>query len=212
MFRGRVLVAATVEDSKEPKKDVAKLLPLRASELPPTDDYVVQCDLYEGSEICDKGKMHVEVSFGNNYWRSQEVEVEDGRCRWYEEMKGGEKDWPTAAFPKTIEQVPDVFVYLCVKKKRLSFKRFNFKALLERGWKVPPAWHILREDRSIDAFSEGDGEFPGTLLFSLRVGRRAEMPYVVPPESRPLNQEDFYEDPANLEYFLDEVSSAAQRF
>ncbi len=47
-------------------------------------------------------------------------------------------------------------------------------------------WFILKEDLSLDAIDAGEGEFPGALLFSLRVGLSKDVPRMPHSDSRPL--------------------------
>lgn len=136
------------------------------------------------------GEMHVEISCGNNYWSSRTVTPEEGRCRWYQEIKDSKGthsttntlyhqhslphrhimrfsmlvlmscSWlhcvsvvfffallcftvlycsgehPTFTYPTDLEQVPNVYLYLCDKKRRIAWLSFPFKV---------PATHRERE-------------------------------------------------------------------
>lgn len=185
-YRGRALVALEVEENDEPKKDVAKCSSLLPKEKPATEQYVIHFDLYEGSELVEKNDLSVEVSCGSNYWQSHPADVNEGRGKWYDEIRTeeGSRDL-VFTYPADVEQVPDIFVYLRKPKKRISYMRIPFADAVAAGWKVAPKWHSLKEDRVLDQLNES--EFPGSLLFSMRAGRFKDAPKEPLPESRPLN-------------------------
>ena len=61
--------------------------------------------------------------------------------------------------------------YACVLKSTLTYGYRipdHHSECVEGGWKVPPAWFVLKEDPVLDAFDSTKQEFPGSLLFSLR--------------------------------------------
>jgi C2 domain len=184
-FRGRALISMEVEECPEPQLEVAACNGLLEHEKVPERQYSIQVDLYEGSEIPDKGDMHVEVSCGRNYFSSKTLPVESGTIKFYEEIKNGADDI-VVSFPVDTSQVPLVFVYLCTKKKRISYTTFEMSQLMEDGWSAPPQWHSLKEDRALDALDGNKGEFPGALLFSIRGGPTDTCPDEVPILARPL--------------------------
>ena len=65
---------------------VVPIAPLKADEMPEFDQYVLRCDIYEGTEIPDRGDMHVELAIGANVFATKTTRVEDGRCKWYQEI------------------------------------------------------------------------------------------------------------------------------
>lgn len=75
-------------------------------------------------------------------------------------------------------------VDLLFEQKRVSFARYKFSDIVNAGWKVPPTWHMLTEDLSLDLLGKGD--FPGVLLFSLRAGLARTVPATPDPICRPL--------------------------
>ncbi len=87
--------------------------------------------------------MHIEISIGSQYFPSNRVLVKEGRCKWYEELRNSSGDDISVTFPQDIEQVPDIFVYLCHKTKRISFKRFKFADIVKKNWKNPPGIYFL---------------------------------------------------------------------
>lgn len=200
-FRGRVLMNMTIEDKPEPKKEVIECS--GAFDARPKDErYTLRMDLYEGSEIADKGELQVELSCGSFSWRSGAAKSVDGRAKWYQEMKDGTGEWPAFSYPQDLDQVPNVFIYLCQKEKRIAFLSFPFRDLVERGWIVPPSWNVLKEDPCHDAFDADKLEFPGSMLFSLRAGRWNDAPSQVHPNCRPLlrmGYEDIAEEKAEEE-------------
>eukprot|EP00456_Euglypha_rotunda_P035085 TRINITY_DN2705_c0_g1_i5.p1 TRINITY_DN2705_c0_g1~~TRINITY_DN2705_c0_g1_i5.p1 ORF type:complete len:970 (-),score=172.98 TRINITY_DN2705_c0_g1_i5:22-2667(-) len=182
-YRGKVMLGMSVEDNKEPKKDK-----ISCNGIPgglPTEQWKIEFDLYEGSEIPDRGKTWIEVHCGKSTVSSEKHEVKEGQCRWYQPLKD-----IIAHLPADPLQCPDVFVYLCCTSKltksttRYSFIRFKMKDLKKRGFVVPPVWHIFTECKALDAL--GKSEFPGSVLFSLRVGLLADAPPEPDPRSRPL--------------------------
>eukprot|EP01083_Nonionella_stella_P051226 136023_1 len=180
-FRGRVLLRLEVEDEPEPKKGVSDLAGL--ARLPPTTAFILQMDLYEGSEIVKFAlfpDMHVEVHCGEYTARSRRVKVKDGRCEWYDILGDGNL---SMALPEDTSQCPDVFVYLCNKSARICYKRFKFEELLAQGWRVTPSWFMLNEDKALDKLD--NDIFPGSLLFSLRLGLASTCPRHPHPDCRP---------------------------
>jgi len=182
-YRGKVMLALSVEENKEPKKDR-----VACNGIPgglPTEQWKIEFDLYEGSEIPDKGKTWVEVHCGKSVVSSEKQEVKEGQCKWYTPLKD-----LICHLPADPEQCSDVFVYLCCTPKlqkgtvRYSFIRFPMTALKKRGFSVPPVWHIFTECKALDYLSKL--EFPGSVLFSLRVGLLADAPAQPDERSRPL--------------------------
>lgn len=187
-YRGRVLLQLKIEDCTDPKKDVVSCNALTFEQRPAEEKYCLQLDLYEGSEIPQKEDgAEVMVTCGSFSRKSPLATVNKNRCEWYhifEELQ--------FVAPADVRQVPDVFVYLVFKKKCVSFRRFAFKDLMANGWSVPPTWHVMQEDPCLDALD--DDEFPGALLFSLRVGTIKSCPSDVHPDCRPLLAYGDYDD------------------
>jgi hypothetical protein len=183
-YRGRVLIGAEVEKVKDPKltcDDTA----LNEVHRPRLTKYIIQFDLYEGSEM-PNSEVWVEVSCMRTSMRSSKSKAKNGISTWYEELQlpvGGDM---SVEMPEDLDQCADVFVYLCTSKGRISFRRYTARYLLEdhKGWRAPPRWHSLNECMAMDAFN--DGEFPGALLFSLRMGPASTVPAEPFPEARPL--------------------------
>jgi hypothetical protein len=187
-YRGRVLLSFKIDDATDPKAQVTDCPAPTPEQRPEEEKYVIQFDLYEGSEIPDKGDMEVQVCIGTQMIKSSALTVKEGRAHWYTPLTDLIATWP-----KDLRQVPDIFVYLAVKAKRVSFVRFNFEELVKKGWRNPPQWTILQEDPALDALDED--EFPGALLFSIRAGAFKDAPAVVAREARPLS----YDSPDEFE-------------
>jgi hypothetical protein len=183
-YRGRVLLGASVDTIKDPKMTVddCSLNPVHRPKL---IKYVIQCDLYEGSEMPDK-ECWIEVACMKQSVQSSKAKPKDGISTWYEELQAATGGDLAVEMPADLEQCADVFVYLCTKEGRVSFRRYSAAYLLNEhgGWRVPPKWHSMNECLALDAF--GEAQFPGTLLFSLRMGPAAAAPAEPFPESRPL--------------------------
>eukprot|EP01083_Nonionella_stella_P294532 1001194_1 len=182
--RGRVLIRMEVVRQEEPKKCVIGLSTRTGRlEYPKTVSYTLQMDLYEGSEICEfrtSPDMHVAVRCGDYIAKSNRVPVKAGRCEWYEVLADGNL---SMTLPEDTSQCPDVFVYLCHAKKRVCYIRMKFAELMSAGWGVPPSWHILQEDKSVNGLPSDT--FAGSLLYSLRLGLLSDCPKVPHDICRP---------------------------
>jgi hypothetical protein len=188
-YRGRVLLSFKIDDAAEPKKAIIDCPAPLPNQRPEEERYVIQFDLYEGSEIADKGDMEVQVCIGTQMVKSAAIAPKEGRVSWYTPLTDLVSTWP-----KDLRQVPDVFVYLAHKQKRVSFVRFNFEELVKKGWRTPPEWVVLQEDPALDALDED--EFPGALLFGIRAGAVKDAPPSIAREARPLayDSPDEYEE------------------
>lgn len=77
-----MLLCARVEDATEPKKDVVPCAALDSAGRPAEEQYIVQLDVYEGSEIADKGDMMVEICCASQTQHSNAVAVGVCACAW----------------------------------------------------------------------------------------------------------------------------------
>lgn len=193
-YRGDMLLKIEIRDEKEPKKGLVDIGLLLESQCPKETSYLIRFDLYEGTEIVSFamfGEMHVEIHIGSNCARSSRVPVKDGRCEWYETIvssgPGGaqteNKEFGPLYLQKDLNQVPDLFVYLCNQKRRISFCRIPFKEIVQQHWLCHPKWWNLKEDKATDFLNED--VFPGALMFSVRGGLTATAPEVPLYSSRP---------------------------
>eukprot|EP00478_Filoreta_tenera_P000267 GABV01000267.1.p1 GENE.GABV01000267.1~~GABV01000267.1.p1 ORF type:complete len:221 (+),score=106.79 GABV01000267.1:349-1011(+) len=186
-YRGRALVAVDIADEDEPKAEAVDVGGLDPELRPKEEAWILQFDLYEGSEIVEfdaldnisgalKGnlnttkEMHVELHVGAFIATSSKQAVKNGRCFWNEGVgpKKGETDI-RLVLPSDVSQCPDVMIYLCRGKDRVSFKRIPFETVIEDGWLTPPRWVRLQEDKATDRLDED--VFPGSLLFAVRGGK-----------------------------------------
>ncbi len=199
-YRGRILLSFKIYTEE---KDVGKLLhvdkkkcrKISENKLPQTAKYVLRCQIFRGSEMprsnvllsaLASSQLQVVVSVGHHIVMSSRQDNKTGNIVWanhaderqYNLMKGVEEG-DEIIFPRDVDQVPDVFVYLTkgeikdfdtrsMEFKAMCFRRFKVKDLVEDDFKGELQWLTLLEDPVHDMLK--DGAFPGSLLLRLGFG------------------------------------------
>ena len=180
---GRVLISARMEKSNAPLKNGAKtkVLPkkvkidaLDTSEVPSTESYTMRAHIVQGSEICFKDKLKVELK-----WATASIctEEKNGVKGMYEWNKIAEESG--IILPKDVSQLPDVFVYLYKGNDLICYQRLpaadvlagkygNMKGDYGKG----VHWVQLLEEPLLDKLK--DTETPGNILMQLEIVTRAE--------------------------------------
>jgi hypothetical protein len=107
----------------------------------------------------------IRISIGAFDLVSERADNRDGVCEWFQSLEN--RNIRLSADPT---QLPDIFIYLVKSKegKPMCFKRIPAKQLLDEAFQGPPTWHLLQEDKAIDALDDGD--FPGSVLLKLGFG------------------------------------------
>jgi hypothetical protein len=100
------------------------------------------------------------------------AKYENGMCRWNELIRS-----QSLILPEDPEQIPDIFIYLLnsSNSKPVCFTRvkpYDPKTGYFIGFVQPAKWHLLEEDKVVNALNDGD--FPGSLLVKLGFGRAVE--------------------------------------
>lgn len=80
-------------------------------------------------------------------------------------------------------------MYLRRKKHRISYFRQTFTDILGLGYKSPPVWITLKEDKALDKLKEN--QFPGIVLIGIRVGLASDIPKKVFVSARPFLVNEF---------------------
>lgn len=200
-YKGRALLSFRIEKRRPAKFDTPEVRPfLRSLETKardreatvqevrrveeravPTDEYCLMALVICGADLpaFTSGygapqKLRVQVSVGLSAACTAEARADKGACRWNAQLSVD-----SFRLPRDASQIPDLFIYLLKEDGRpVCFQRISAKVLLEAGgggegcFLQPASWHLLQEDKSIDALDEGD--FPGSVLMKLGLGLRRD--------------------------------------
>lgn len=122
LFFIKILISGMeVLDVKDPKLtvDTCSLIDVYR---PIMSKYIIQCDVYEGSEILDSSECWIEVFVQRSSLESAKLPSKDGVVSWYEQLSlpNGDGDL-SIDLPDDLLQCPDVYIYLCTKKGKVYF-------------------------------------------------------------------------------------------
>eukprot|EP00485_Elphidium_margaritaceum_P001758 CAMPEP_0202694498 /NCGR_PEP_ID=MMETSP1385-20130828/8345_1 /ASSEMBLY_ACC=CAM_ASM_000861 /TAXON_ID=933848 /ORGANISM="Elphidium margaritaceum" /LENGTH=1708 /DNA_ID=CAMNT_0049350357 /DNA_START=54 /DNA_END=5180 /DNA_ORIENTATION=+ len=209
-FRGMLyLEASLTKCEKKPRKKVVESINLPLKE-PQMVEYYLRADVYEGTEINRiKGfgdEMFVQIEVCNCIARSSEKKIPDANAtvKWYESLisDGGKKLKCIGPFylplgwnenPEPV-QLPDVFIYLCVKEfggdiEQVSYCRVPLSQIIRPApsgkgthrfttgatskWDNGPVWHDMKENQALDKYA--DNIFPGAVLIGLNAGPKDDL-------------------------------------
>lgn len=179
-FKGRCLMKFRIETKRPEKHDKPEVKPFKRKVKaltrkmePLTAEYVLQALVVCGTELPSFGtisnqKLAVRVSIGVHEIATKMAAFQGGQCRWNDLMRTDK-----ILFPQDLSQVPDIFIYLVREdNKPVCFTRIkpvtNLKEGVMLGFDQPAKWHLLQEDKSIDALSAD--VFPGNILIKLGFG------------------------------------------
>jgi hypothetical protein len=183
-FKGRCLMRFRIESRRPEKYDKPevqpfkrKVKPLKRTQEPPTQDYVLQALVVCGIELPSFGTLtsqtlRVRVSCGAHELSTRAAKYENGLCRWNEYLTS--EKFP---MPMDVRQIPDLFVYLVREDlKPVCFTRMpaiiDPKTNQLMGFEQNAQWYLLKEDKSINALSTD--VFPGQVLMKIGFGLAAE--------------------------------------
>lgn len=181
-YKGRLLVAYSIQTERPvhfekklgPKIEGFRRVPkkkLTISQEPPTRQCVLKAIIASGTELptfTTTSKLQVRVSCGANEALSKYVTNNKGLCEWCELVSTEEFDCPV-----DLTQCPDIIVHLCKggeghAMQPICFARIKATELFNQQFSEPATWIALKEDKSINALS--DGVFPGQVLLKLGFG------------------------------------------
>jgi hypothetical protein len=202
-FKGRVLMQMRIVDkppksgdSKKKKDESPEKKPfrlkmkngLKSNEEPKVSNYTLQALVISGSDLPKLGlgstltggePFRVKLAIGVDEVSTKSAKNEKGVCRWNEFIA-----LPNLDYPEDVNQIPDIFVYLCkdngkpicyARVKPFNTDKGQNKATVEDliGFDTIIDWVLLREDKLIDALSES--VFPGQILMKLGFGPTSEV-------------------------------------
>eukprot|EP00475_Leptophrys_vorax_P032002 TRINITY_DN4892_c1_g1_i3.p1 TRINITY_DN4892_c1_g1~~TRINITY_DN4892_c1_g1_i3.p1 ORF type:complete len:1239 (+),score=404.15 TRINITY_DN4892_c1_g1_i3:101-3817(+) len=192
-YHGRLLMGMTLTPNESPKPGVETCPACPEADKPKQINYIFQMDLYEALEISKDGKWSVELSIGSTVYSSKELENRGSVVKFYSGIENKGNFNLIFNLPEDVEQCPDVFVYLVRKKKRVNYRRFTFKSLLEYGWKTPPQWIHFKEDKAmVDLLNKES--YPAILLAGIRCGVAETCPPSIHPAARPFSADGVVEE------------------
>lgn len=183
-FKGRALMKFRIESRRPEKYDKPeiqpfkrRIKPLRRSQEPATQDYVLQALVVCGIELPTFGtitsqSLRVKITCGMHEISTRPAKYESGQCRWNEFIMTEKFPLPT-----DLRQIPDIFIYLVREDlKPVCFTRMpavvDLKANKLLGFDSEAEWYLLKEDKSIDALSKD--VFPGQVLVKVGFGTAVE--------------------------------------
>lgn len=174
-FRGRICLSIRVARRHaaafEPKHQTRRVSPLSPLAYPPTAVYRLRAHLVaaHGLPALPSGsKWALVISCGLNELATSRRRATNAHAVEWNETEASER----LVLPRDVAQLPDVFVYLCVKEgsaRRIPvcFARFSARSLLDQRFQGEPKWVPLLADRAVARVRSREG-FPGAAL--LRVG------------------------------------------
>jgi len=145
---------------------------------PKIEKLALSAIVYTGNELLGdtSSKLSIQIVCGKYMLETKKELPQKGCADWFDFKYADD-----LGFPYDAKQVPDVFVYLCQNSslggvEPVAYYRISAADLLEKGFSsegVPdPTWLIMKEDKALDKLNSGT--FPGTLLISLALGKKAE--------------------------------------
>eukprot|EP01084_Bolivina_argentea_P309384 535139_1 len=205
-YRGQALLSFKVtKQLKRPQKGLVDIT-MKTELKPKIGLYLIQCDLYEGSEIHKikslmNNQMYVEISIGRYTAHSKKVKVKDGRCEWFqvissdcddtEHSRNNSVDLNEATallnddykghigpmtMPCDTSQCPDIFIYLCCSSNN---KRISYLRIPFEDI-FDKQWKNPPKWYNLKEDQAVDALhehiFPGSLLLTLNAGRAEDMP------------------------------------
>ncbi|KAG1696761.1 hypothetical protein DVH05_017982 [Phytophthora capsici] len=176
-YRGRVLLTLRIRtkssESYEAKhqKRLARKLPME--KYPESCVYRMRAHFVQAVGLPaavanGKPKLSLVLSCGLRQIASTRKKAVNGSIKWNETEESDKM-----VFPVDVNQVPDVFLYLCEKddEKRVAicYKRFKAKELLMSQFEREMEWIPLMADRAVDKAKPRD-EYTGKVLVRLGFG------------------------------------------
>eukprot|EP01006_Ploeotia_vitrea_P043964 TRINITY_DN66795_c5_g1_i1.p1 TRINITY_DN66795_c5_g1~~TRINITY_DN66795_c5_g1_i1.p1 ORF type:complete len:1371 (-),score=823.25 TRINITY_DN66795_c5_g1_i1:1409-5521(-) len=175
-WRGRFYLQLTAHPAYKPKLST-KHLP--AIKPPHEEPYVMQVDLYEGSEIVESNsQITVEFEIGSASLPAvkSKKSASRGSARFYKQIEGiinipHDINWNVP------EVAPDLIVNVYTRtwtggKQRAGYLRLELVDLY--GFSNEPKWYTLKADEYGRKYEES--ELPGALLMNINFGKQSECP------------------------------------
>ncbi|KAL1498830.1 hypothetical protein AB1Y20_014132 [Prymnesium parvum] len=159
-YRGRILLYASAEQEPKPK---SQRLPMMISMeevdalAPKVLEYGLRCDVYEGTGFNLGGfdSVFIVASLGPVERRSAARRPTDGMIRFESPADGKEGYYEQleeirAKMPQDVTQHYDIFLHVYVSnavgERRVGYKRYQTRQLLEDRWNKGPQWVLLEAD------------------------------------------------------------------
>ena len=178
-YRGRVLIGArTVPSHDQPGRaqqlyTEAREKDMTAADLPPVARYTLRAFLMRGAELptftVGSNQVSVKVSIGGHVLHFDARANKGVGVEW-----GDLKSAVSMELPADVEQLPDIFIYLCTANltgdgvSDIAYARLKAADVIRGKFKTPAAWTVLKADPAVGKISEGT--FPGALLMKLGFG------------------------------------------
>ncbi|DAZ98143.1 TPA: hypothetical protein N0F65_003129 [Lagenidium giganteum] len=169
-YRGRVLMKLSMKErlssAYDAKNQKRRTAPLAQALLPSTHVYRLRAHFVAAAGLpLDDHLLHIVVTCGLQEIYSSRKKPKNGVIEWNESDESDKM-----LFPVDLDQIPDVFVYLCKgdddERRAICYQRFTARSLVEEKFQREAEWITLRADEALDAVSTH--VFPGAVL--LRMG------------------------------------------
>ena len=127
-YRGRICCSMQTMDLdifKDKKQFVdmkTRKVPLKP---PPTINYTLRCDVFEGHQLPKRNHLRVHILCGVHELMSKSVEMESNFLEWNQNLKD-----MTMHFPEDPSQIPDIIVYLATSDdahSRICYARIKYR-------------------------------------------------------------------------------------
>ena len=180
-YRGRALLSFKLSSRVPPKKKyegmetffMRKFKGPQRPPIPPSESYSMFADVYIGDALPESGPIKhawsVTMTCGLNERSTEEKKSKGdrrGRVDWFERIKV--EGMPLPRHDDFLDDVPDIIFYLRHGRKRVCFKRFTAKELMELGWRSDPVWVDFQEDKAANKLPAQ--MFPGSVLMKFAFG------------------------------------------